>query len=228
LEPFLLFVLFVIVIIALAIFAAIQAAKRRKELEAWARSKGLSFSADSDYSMDQRFGHFSALQTGSNRYAYNVSEGPWNELAVCAFDYHYETYSRDSKGRSQTHHHHFSCLVVDTNLPLKPLFIRTEHFFDKVGEFFGLDDIDFESAEFSREFCVKSPDKKWAYDVLHQETMEFLLNAPRFTLDFQGPCILATRDSTFAVADFEAAFGVVEGIVKRLPRSLLQELEGVP
>lgn len=224
-EPILLFVLFAIVIIGLAILSAMQAAKRRKALEKFAHEKGLSFNAGNDHAMESLYS-FSILKTGSRRYAYNVMEGAWNNRRISAFDYHYETYSTDSKGRRTTHHHYFSAVVVNACLSLKPLFIRKENFFDKIGEFFGYDDIDFESAEFSKKFCVKSPDKKWAYDVLHQETMEFLLQSPRFTLDFQGCHIIAYWGSTFGVKDFEAAFQVVDGIISRLPRSLIEELKG--
>jgi hypothetical protein len=223
----LLIVLGVALIIALIVIAAIQAARRRKELAEWAASRGFFFSPDSDYSMDSRYPHFSCLHQGSDRHAYNIMEGVQHRRAVCAFDYYYETYSTDSKGNRQTHRYYFSAVIVDTHLPLKPLFIRAEGFFDKVAEFFGFDDIDFESAEFSRKFCVKAKDKKWAYDVLHQETMEFLLNSPRYTLDFQGSQIIAYDDSTFGTADFERALEVIHGVVDRLPKSLLRELKGV-
>ena len=40
---------------------------------------------------------------------------------------------------------------------------------------FGYQDIKFESAEFSKTFCVRSPDKKFAYDVCNAKMMEYLL-----------------------------------------------------
>ena len=40
-------------------------------------------------------------------------------------------------------------------------------------------EIEFESTEFSKEFHVKSPDRRWAFDVLSQATMEFLLALPQ-------------------------------------------------
>ena len=46
----------------------------------------------------------------------------------------------------------FSTIVVESDVVLEPLFIRPERLFDKVKEFVGIDDIDFESAEFSRKF----------------------------------------------------------------------------
>ena len=141
-------------------------------------------------------------------------------------DYHYETYSTDSKGRRTTHHHYFSAVVVETAPSLKPLFIRGESFFDKIGEFMGFDDIDFELAEFSSSFHVTAPDKRWAFDVLHQEAMEFLLNSPRFALEFHGGRVVAYRNNTFSTADFESALEVVSGLIDRLPRSVLRELQG--
>lgn len=201
-------------------------AKRRKELLAWAQSKGLIFSAGKNYGMETRFPELSALRQGENRYACNVMEGDWAGRPVTAFDYHYETHSHDSKGRRQTHHHNFSTVVIGSSLPLKQLFIRPEGLFDKVAEFFGIDDIDFESAEFSRKFYVKAEDRRWAYDVIHQRTMQFLLDMPRFTIQFAPFRVFAWRNATFKVADFEAAAEVLRGMLDRLPDYLVKQLQG--
>ncbi|MFH1737728.1 MAG: hypothetical protein ABIH23_01885 [bacterium] len=213
-------------IIALVLIGYLGSRARIKELSAWADSKGFRFNPDRDHDMEDRYPDFSCLREGSARYAYNTIQGSQNGRGICAFDYHYETYSHDSKGHRQTHHHHFSAVIANTHLPLKPLFIRKEGFFDKITEFFGMDDIDFESAEFSRNFYVKSPDKRWAYDVISQATMEFLMSAPTFSLQFQGNDIIAYRGSTFSVSDFEDAVNVIEGILNRLPDYLLRELKG--
>jgi len=113
--------------------------------------------------MEERFPNFTCLQEGSNRYACNIMQGTDAGHGVCAFDYHYETYSTDSKGNRTTYHYNFSVVIISTGLPLKPLSIRRETFFDKVGAFLGCEDINFESAEFSRAFFVKSPDRRWAF-----------------------------------------------------------------
>ncbi|MDA1213416.1 MAG: hypothetical protein O2955_12945 [Planctomycetota bacterium] len=218
-------VIFIVLFLFVGYFGHRQAVKRRQELSHWAETLGLVFCADKDRSFDDRFSEFSHLQQGSNRYAYNIIEGRYNKYSFSAFDYHYETHSTDSKGRRETHHHYFSAVVVDTGFPLKPLFIRNETIFDKVGEFFGFDDIDFELAEFSREFMVKSPDRRWAFDVLHQESMEFLLASPRFTLDMQNRRVLAYRSGTLSVAELEQGLDVVTGLIDRLPDSVVRELK---
>jgi hypothetical protein len=224
-ETFLLWMLLVAgVMIAVAILGYYQAKRRREMLAAWAAARGWGFTADRDGGFEDRYGGFDCLRKGSNRYAYNISEGTLNGRPAWAFDYHYETYSSSKHGR-KTHHHHFSAVIIASGMLLKPLFIRPETFLDKVTEFIGYDDIDFESAEFSRKFYVKSPDKKWAYDVIGQPTMELLLAAPRFTLHFAGAGIIACRGQTFEVPDFDAALNLVEGILERLPPSLLRELQ---
>lgn len=227
------FVLIIIVaIVAVAIVAAIWSArmkdKRRQELAGWAQANGLKFLPEKDPSVWMRYGLFKCLQKGDNQYAYNVMLGTAGQRVTCGFDYHYETHSSDSKGNRQTHHHYFSALVMDANLPLKPLFIRPEGFFDKVAEFVGFEDINFESTEFSQKFHVKSPDRRWAYDVLHQKTMELMLTYPRFHIDFQGTQVMAYHDNkTFTMAEFSSALKVVTCILDYLPPGVVEELKAM-
>jgi len=211
------------VLIALCVAAAIVAAiyfgaKRRKEIAAWASNAGLSFSAGSDRSFDNRYPDFGCLRRGHSRAALNVASGTWHGRALEAFDYRYVT----GHGKNRTTHH-FSAIVLRSNVPLKPLRIRSENVLDKLTEFFGADDIDFESDQFSREFHVKSPDKKWAYDVLHQRAMEFLLASPRFAVEFDERHVIAWRNRRFKTPEFATAIGVVEGLLDRLPEYVLRE-----
>ena len=226
------FVLIVIAAIGAAIGFAVWSArmkdKRRKELAGWAQVNGLKFLPDKDNSIWLRYQLFKCLQRGEDRYAYNIMVGTSGTRVMSAFDYHYETHSTNSKGQRQTHHHYLSALVVDAGLPLKPLFIRPEGLLDKVTEFVGIEDIDFESAEFSQKFFVKSPDRRWAYDVLHQKTMELMLAYPRFHIDFQGSQVMAYYDNkTFTLGEFGSALKVVTGILDYLPESVVRELKGI-
>ena len=113
---------------------------------------------------------------------------------------------------------------MDSGLFLKTLSIRAENFFDKVKGTFGFDDIDFESAEFSRKFWVTAKDKRWAYDVIHQETMELLLKAPRFALEFEGPHALARRAKRFKPFEFDQAIELLWGVLDRIPADLRIDL----
>jgi hypothetical protein len=212
-------------IIGFSIWSKRKADKRRMDIAVWARSKGLNFRFGNDSEIDNRFRLFKCLQQGDGRYGYNISEGPIGNRKVCAFDYHYETHSTNSKGQRQTSHHYFSAVVVETDLPLKPLFIRSENFLDKIGEFVGINDIEFESTEFNKQFYVKSPDRRWAYDILNQSTMELLLNSCRFNLEFNGTAVIAYQKSTFAPGYFEEALLLLTRMLDNLPDSVIQELK---
>ena len=198
-----------------------RSAKRRKELAAWTSEKGLTFRPERDNGFDERYRAFGCLRRGHGRYAYHIAEGDWNGRRVTAFDYRYVTGS--GKNRRT---HHFSAIILQSDVALKSLRIRSENVFDRVTEFFGLDDIDFESAEFSREFHVKSSDKRWTYDVLHQRTMEFLLSMPRFSIEFDDRHVIAWRNRRFNVETFESAIAVAEGILNRLPEYVVRQQGG--
>jgi hypothetical protein len=217
----LLIVLIAGVLIAAIIYAQKKAQERRDALAAWARARGLTYSRDRQRGVDDAFA-FQCLRQGDNRYAHNVMQGRWERYDVYAFDYHYETHSTDSKGRTQTHSHSFSAVIVTPPFPIKPLAIRREHLFDKVGEFFGLDDIDFELAEFSREFHVTAKDRRWAYDVLHQEAMEYLLASPRCTIEFVDGSAIVFDKTDFSATEFETALRLVTGLIGRIPADVIR------
>ena len=214
-------VIIVIVVVAGIIYSYYVTAQRRKELTAWAHSHGMSFTSDKNHAFDKLFGNFKCLGRGHSRYAYNIMEGQWGESPIVAFDYHYATGS--GKNRSD---HYFSAVILSSPIPLKPLYIRREGFFDKLTEFFGFDDIDFESAEFSRKFYVKSSDKRWAYDVIHARMMEYLMTAPDFSIQFDLMHIIAWQGRKFKPADFQAGAELISGILDRLPEYVVKQQKG--
>jgi hypothetical protein len=209
-------ILIVVLVIVFIILSTYINSQRRKVLIAWAHKRGLTFNSQRDSSFGRLFPDLECLHRGHSRYARNVMKGELNGNTITAFDYHYTT--GHGKNRS---HHNFSALILHSPLPLRPLFIRRENVFDKVTEFLGMDDIDFESAEFSRKFYVKAEDKRWAYDVIHPRMMEYLLSAPSFSVQFDFTNIIAWRNRRFGPTEFEQAAVLINGILKRLPTYLL-------
>jgi hypothetical protein len=186
--------------------------QRRKKLEAFAKSQGWSFSSSKDKKFFNQYPRFKCLRRGHSRYAYNLMQGSRDGRDITAFDYHYVT----GHGKSRKVHN-FSALVIQCLLTLKPLYLRPENIFDRVTDFFGYDDIDFESAEFSRQFFVKARDKRWAYDILHQRMIEYLLGAPKFHFQFDVRDIMVWRNERFSEKDFDDAFLLIQGMLSRLP-----------
>jgi hypothetical protein len=192
-------VLFVLVIVVAAVLSARQARKRREAMARLADSLGLQFSPDKDHSVDEQYPFLDKLGQGSNRYAFNSLSGQHQGQSVHLFDYHYETHSHDSKGRSQTHHHYFSFFILRLPGQFPELTIAREGLLSKLAQAVGYDDIDFESAEFSRKFCVRSRDKKFAYDICHPRMMEYLLANPDLNLEIEQDCLALFFPSRLAL-----------------------------
>jgi hypothetical protein len=191
LFPILLFVLFGAAIIAVAIFAWQIERKRRDALMAVAARLGLSFSAGKDRGLARQYEDFRGLHEGENRYVFDVLAGTHSGRRLTAFDFHYETTSQDSEGRSSTTHYHRHVVLLNMERDFPNLFVAPEGLISKIAQAIGYDDIDFESHEFSRRFCVRSTDKKYAYDFCNARMIDFLLNHSGLDLETRG-AILAT------------------------------------
>jgi len=222
--PIVIFFLVAAAIITLAVLGAMAARKRREELAMLAARLGLNYRADEDYDMADRFEFLDALAQGSNRYAYNVLSGTHQGHEVLVFDYHYETHSTDSKGRHQTHHHHFSFFILMLPQSFPELRITREGFLSKIAQAFGYDDIDLESAEFSRAFCVRSKDKKFAYDVCNGQMMEYLLANRDLSIEIEDRAIALAFDQCLAAPEVEMNLGRLLEIRSRLPEYLFTKV----
>jgi hypothetical protein len=218
------FVLFALLIIGGIIYSAIAARKRREELFELAARLGLAFRADNDYGLAERFGFLDKLAQGENRYAFNVLSGNYRQNQVLAFDYHYETHSTDSKGNRQTHHHYFSFFILLLPLSFPELKITREGLLSKIAQALGYDDIDFESAEFSRTFCVRSKDRKFAYDVCNAQMMEYLLANRDLSIELEGPALALAFDARLSVAEIEGNLQRLLEIRLRFPDYLFTKV----
>ena len=231
----------VVGVIALVIWGMVVAHKAKKariaELRAWSAAKGWSFDQSSDAHVDDRYRHFPLFNKGHSRRASNVMRGEIvintrpHPLLLC--DYVYVTTSTDSKGRRRNTYHHHSVCIVTTPYQLPAFTIRREHFFDKIGGALGFDDIDFEDAEFSKRFHVKSDDRRFAYDLMSPRMIEWFqgldqqLNGRVPALDLQeGELMIHTSGHWKTAGEFEHALSIAQGFIDRVPDHVLARLEG--
>ena len=220
--PFI-FVVVVIVIAIGAIFNAIAQRKRREALFELAQRLNLTFDAGQDLDIAGRFGFLKQLDQGENRYATNVLSGTYQQNEILAFDYHYETHSTDSKGHRQTEDHWFSFFILTLPAVFPDLTIRRENLFTKIAEVFGYQDIKFESAEFSKTFCVRSPDKKFAYDVCNAKMMEYLLANRDLSIEIENEVIALAFNTRISVEQIEFNLQRLVEIRSRLPEYLFTQ-----
>lgn len=225
-------IIIVVALIAFGMYAAHQAALRRQaELAALASRLGFQFDPEKDPDHDERYSYFSSFARGHSRYAYNTLRGhvevEGERWQVQMGDYHYKVTRQNGK-HTTTQTYRFSYAIIETpHLGAPALFVRREGLFDKLGGFLGFDDIDFESAEFSDRFHVKSADKRFAYGVIHPRMMEFLLDGPSPTIDFQrAQCCLTTGSKVWTVAEFAATLEWTQRFFALWPKHLASVLDG--
>jgi hypothetical protein len=204
--------------------------KRTDELRAFALELGWTFSSSRRSASAAEFANFGCFQRGHSRSAFNTLEGVI-EVAERAYDvrmgdFRYKVTSGSGKNR-RTHTYTFSYAVV--RLPfgsVPPLLIRRERLLDKLAGAFGFPDINFESAEFSRRYCVKSPDRRFAYDVIDQRMIEFLLRTDPPAIEIsRGRCCLTNGSGRWSADEFRARHAWLHEFFQHWPRHLKAALD---
>ena len=178
-QPIVIFV-FIAIFAIVAVLGYISSLKRREAMAAVATKLGLQFMPGKDRYMAKRYRFLDKLRQGSSRYAFNVLSGSYQGHEVLIFDYHYKTGS----GKN-THHHYLSFFILYLPISFPELIIGPEGIFSKIAQAVGYDDIDFESHEFSRKFCVRSKDKKFAYDVCNARMIEYFLSNTDLSIEIE-------------------------------------------
>jgi len=185
-------------IVILGVFGYIAARKRREAMAAVAAKLGLRFAPAKNRDMARRYRFLDKLRKGSNRYAFNILSGSYQGHDLILFDYHYKTGS----GKS-TQHHYISFFILHLRASFPELVIGPEGIFSKIAQAIGYDDIDFESHEFSRNFCVRSRDKKFAYDVCNARMIEYLLSNTDLSIEIEGDALVISFSSRLAPEHIE-------------------------
>ena len=214
------FILIAALVIVAVIYGALAAKKRRQALLALAERLGLLFDPDNNFALAERYEFLDHLAQGENRYAFNILSGSYRRNEVLVFDFHYETYSTDSKGNHQTHHHYFSFFILLLPRSFPELRITKEGLLSKIAQAFGYADIDFESAEFSRAFCVRSKDKRFAYDVCNAQMMGYLLANRDLSIEIERDALALAFDSRLSAEEIEANLQRLLEVRSRLPEYL--------
>ncbi len=188
-PPILMVIFMAVFVITAIVLGRRIAKKRRQEVGTLAQKLGMSFSPQKNYTIDDRYVFLDALKKGSNRYAQNIIIGKYRGKNFRVFDYHYQTGSG-----KDTHHHVFSFFIMTLEKVFPELKITKENFLSKIGQALGFDDIDFESHEFSRQFCVRSKNKKFAYDVCNAKMIDYLLENRDMSIEIENNALALAFD----------------------------------
>jgi hypothetical protein len=220
----------IILVGVVAYFSWLAEKKRREAMAALAAELGLSFDPDRDRSHDEEYAHFEIFRRGHSRAAYNTMSGQLEfqgrQWPAKMGDFTYKITTSTGKSTS-TQTYRFSYLILHMPWSGVPdLLIRREGMFDKIAGVLGFDDIDFESAEFSRRFHVSSPDKRFAYDVIDPRMMEFLLRGDPPTVDIENRrCCISDGRSRWDPVEFRQKLAWIAEFLDHWPTHVLASLQ---
>jgi hypothetical protein len=216
-------VLLFVVALALVVFGVIQAKKRREAMAAYAASRGWRY-ATHDQSLVNRF-QGSPFGRGHGRAASNVIYGEHDGRAMVAFDYQYTTTSGSGKDRKSTTHH-CSVLALSMGVTMPALSVQPEGIFGRVIGRLTNTDIELESEDFNRAFTVRCPSRKFAFDILHPQMIETLMQWPDLGWRFERDSMLVIRNGRHSIEEVDAKIHVMDAIIDRIPEFVWKEVRG--
>jgi hypothetical protein len=172
---------------AILIYLSIRS-RGRKRRQAW---RQLAASLGFDFRAKDPFNIRGTLRNPFLRSALspcNVMWGTYRNREIRCFDQsNIGAFTKDDSGDSRTWL--ATCVLVKTPIPFQPLLIWPQRF-GKIDPLVGDQVVRFESDEFNRRFLVGCPDRKFAYDVVHEKTMEFLLRHDSLVIEGRGLSVL--------------------------------------
>ena len=156
-------ILFIFVVIVLVVFSIVyairQEKKRREALGAFAESNGFTYAEKVDSPDDVGLPDIELFGRGRRRRWTNVMAGEVQGTAVRVLDYRYTTGSGKNSSTTQQ-----TVVAVEAGgaggAGLPNFTLAREHFFHKIGQAFGYQDIDFdEFPEFSKKYLLRGADE---------------------------------------------------------------------
>ena len=182
----LLFVLFAGVCLAIGYAGYRQQQKRLATLANIAASVGFSFTrGDADRLVDMPFELFNR---GSRRTVECEMGGVHNGVNMRIFDYKYYV-----QGDKNGQWYKFTCGLALIPAACPRLHITHHRFLSSLGNLFNGRDIQFESDDFNKRFCVKCDDQRFAFSLIDGQMMEWLSQAETFdNVEIVGPWVLYT------------------------------------
>lgn len=223
--PAIVIVLFVSAFVALAIYGQVREKKRREAFTAQARQLGLAYYGEMTASqLALQYASLELFDRGNRgRKGKHVMAGQVQGYTVMTCAYQYTVESGSGKNRSSSTYHRGLAMLYLGLSHAPRLMIRHEGLFDKLGGWFGLDDIDFESDAFSRRYFVKCTNKRFAYKLIDPRMMEMLLRYDKFQWELSGGWIAVWREDELDIHETPEMLEALIEFARRTPRLVRQE-----
>jgi len=216
------FVGVVVFVIAMAILAHQRQRRRRQEFMALAGRMGLHYTDQvSGETLRRHYAPLELFERGDSRRARHLLTGSINGREVMACAFQYTVRSSGKNNTSTTYHRGMAMLKLDLSVPR--VLIRRENWGDKLAGWVGLEDIDFESDQFSREYYVKCADRQFAYKLIDPRMMEFILGEGDLQWEVCDGWVGAWREDELDPDEVADLLTALAGFCKNVPRLVEKE-----
>jgi len=142
---------------------------RTEKLKNLALEMDMSFSEKDEWGLLNLLKGFRLFHGGDINNILKEKEG-FYDADIRIFDYHYTTGS----GKSSTTYEQTVFFIQTKKLNLPELYLQPEHFFHRIGNYFGIEDIDFqEHPKFSKQYWLKGNDEARIRQEMNEEVLHF-------------------------------------------------------
>ncbi|MGW1344567.1 hypothetical protein ACWCOV_26235 [Kribbella sp. NPDC002412] len=226
LNPVVMILIAVVVGAGIFYFNYLAAKKRREQFAAFAAQNGWSYVPANNGLANQWAG--TPFQAGDNRRATNVLSGAFNGHQMVAFDYSYQTHTRNSKGHRRTTTHKFGVVVLRLPGALPHLEVTHEGIFGgAVANAFGFRDIQFESDQFNRAFRVKADDERFGHAVVTPRMMELLLARGEIGWRVEGNSLVGWDQGAHNPVEVMNRLSLLQQVLEQVPPYVWRDYAGV-
>jgi len=221
-SPWLFAVAFFVVATVVTLGKASDARAQRRRLAVaagWADDRGYDYLASNQALLPYLRGEPFVRSVSSEVMEFIEGETPGGHT-FCSFLYTYTSSSGDSP---TTVEHAIVMVRLPAGLP--ELSLTREEFGDKVGKFFGGQDIELESDEFNRLFRVRSPFEGFAYAVLHPRMMEWLIRQANamVPLRIDGQDVIWWREGRPNYAMLDLQLAATSDFIDQIPQEVFEK-----
>jgi hypothetical protein len=212
-------ILFILFAVVVAMFGYILEARREKAFRALAAQLGLTYQGTvSGNDLPGLYAPLELLDRGHSRRARHLMTGQLDgaDVMVCAYQY------MTGSGKSQSFHLR-GLAMLKLGMYTPRVLVRREGLGDRLAALAGFEDIDFESDQFSRQYYVKCADRRFAYELIDPQMMEFLLANDYLQWEVSSGWLAAWREDELDVNEVPPLLEALEGFRRRIPRLVVEE-----
>ncbi|MBB5905860.1 hypothetical protein [Actinoalloteichus hymeniacidonis] len=223
-EPFYIaFGTFILILVGVALISRYVSRRRREAFQAWARDSGWTYVPRDDRWL--RYFNAPMFRRGIRRGTRHVVTGSLRGRKLVAFEYYYV--ERQGSGRNKRNvTYRFAVAALFTPKVRPMLEVSREMIGHRIMGVFGMKDLQLESEEFNRAFRIEAENDRFAYDILHPRTMEWMLGDERFkSLPFrlEGPMLLTWTRGRLIPENVPAMATFLVEVIERVPDYVWQD-----